>query len=80
MLADKDKNNTRLSVYLPDDLMAAVVGWREANDLTTNADAVSELVRLGLLSEISKAHEFVVAIRSAAHIEQDGRLCQSNVP
>ena len=71
MAGDNDNNCEKILVALPDELMAAVVGWREANELQTNADAISELVRLGLMSEISKVHQLVTAIRSAADLDSD---------
>ena len=55
----------QVNVSLNDDELAAVEGWRVSNNLPSMADAVRELVRLGLLSEISKVHGIVSAVRDS---------------
>lgn len=49
---------------------AAVEGWRSANNVPTLEQAVRELLRLGLLSEISKIHSVVTSVRKSVSSEQ----------
>ena len=55
----------RVEVLLNDEELAAVDGWRCANLLHSNREALRELVRLGLLSEIAKLHQLVEDIRAS---------------
>jgi hypothetical protein len=48
------------------ELGEAVEGWRAANGLATRSEAVTELVRLGLLSEIAKVYGMVTGMRDEA--------------
>lgn len=43
-------------VRLSEEELAAVEGWRQANMFASRADALRELVRLGLLSEIGRIY------------------------
>ena len=45
--------------------LSAVEGWRSANNIQSTEQAMRELVRLGLLSEISGAYDVVASIRRA---------------
>lgn len=53
----------RVQVLLTDEQMAAVEGWRAANRIADQADALSELVRLGLLSEIARVYRLASGLR-----------------
>lgn len=53
----------QLSVSVPTDLVSAVEGWRNANNLKTTDEALETLVRLGLLGEIAKTYETVKRIQ-----------------
>lgn len=53
------------SVRLNEEEMAAVEGWRQANNVPTVEEALRELVRLGLLGELSQAYEVVKSIRNS---------------
>lgn len=64
-------SNGSVVVPLNEEERAAVEGWRAANALETSADAVRELVRLGLLSEIARAYRSVTQPR-IAEIGGDG--------
>ena len=46
-------------VTLNDEQLAAVEGWRIAQGIPAQSDALGELVRLGLLSEIAKIFRLV---------------------
>lgn len=48
-----------VSVELSDEELAAVEGWRRANDLDSHSAAVRQLVRLGLLNEIGRIYQSV---------------------
>jgi len=52
-------------ISLNDEELAAVEGWRAANLLDTKTEAIRELVRLGLLSEIAKVHQLVNDLRAS---------------
>jgi len=62
-----DLGDTPSSIPVPldDEELAAVEGWRAANLITSLPDAVRELVRLGLLSEIAKVQKLVEDIRAS---------------
>jgi hypothetical protein len=53
-----------LKISLDPELSEAVEAWRLANGMVSKADAGRELMRLGLLSEISKVYDMVVEMRS----------------
>ena len=59
------ESNCELRLELDSEEFAAVEGWRVANNLPTTAHAVRELLRLGLLSEISKVFGVVSAVRES---------------
>ena len=46
-------------VPLSDEELAAVEGWRKANNVESREDAIRALVRLGLLSEIGRIYQSV---------------------
>lgn len=46
-------------VALNDEQLAAVEGWRMAHGIASQSEALSELVRIGLLSEIAKIFRLV---------------------
>lgn len=46
-------------VPLSDEELAAVEGWRKANNVDSREDAIRALVRLGLLSEIGRIYRSV---------------------
>jgi len=52
-------------VKLNETEMAAVDGWRRAHGVESLSDAIRELARLGLLSEISGAYDLVASIRDS---------------
>lgn len=52
-----------VEVTLTDEQFAAVEGWRAANRVRDRSDAVRELVRIGLLSEIARVYRMVASVR-----------------
>ncbi len=56
-----------IKVSLANEELAAVEGWRAANLIDSVPDAVRELVRLGLLSEIARVHQLVADIRASVN-------------
>ncbi len=59
--AAKEKTDRRYSVLaaLGREQMAAAEGWRSAHGITDHAEAMGELIRLGLLSEVAKIYRLV---------------------
>lgn len=55
----------KVLVSISDELIAAVEGWRSAHGLTDQSEALGELVRLGLMSEIAKIYRLVTEDRDA---------------
>ena len=53
------------SVTLNEEELSAVDGWRRANNIPTTEGAIRELLRLGLLSELSRAYDVVKSIRNS---------------
>jgi len=51
------------SVLLSHEELQAVESWRRVNNIPSTAQAMRELIRLGLLSEISKSFDVVTSIR-----------------
>lgn len=49
----------RVLVSLSDEQMAAAEGWRVAHGIAEQSEALGELIRLGLLSEIAKIYKLV---------------------
>lgn len=49
----------RVLVKLTDEQLAAAEGWRSAHGIADQSDALAELVRIGLLSEIAKIYRLV---------------------
>lgn len=64
-----DEVTGRIEVRLGAEQLAALDGWRAANGIDDRSEAVRELVRLGLLSEIAKVYQFVSRMRGG---EEDG--------
>lgn len=56
----------RVIVTLTDEHIAAVEGWRMAHGMIGQSEALGELVRLGLLSEIAKIFRLVSENRNSA--------------
>ena len=50
----------RIEIYLKDEELAALEGWRAANQLPNHAAAARQLIQLGLLSEIGKIYRDTV--------------------
>lgn len=46
-----------IEIPLSKEELAAVEGWRQANDFASRESAVRHLVRLGLLSEIGRIYQ-----------------------
>lgn len=55
---------TRIDVLLSAEEMAALEGWRKANSVSSTSDAVRELIRMGLLSEIGRIYRAVIRYRA----------------
>ena len=53
-------------VTLTDEQYAAVEGWRAAQGIEDQPEALGELVRIGLLSEIAKIYRFVTESRAGS--------------
>ena len=51
-------------VALNDEQMAATEGWRTAHHIADQSEALGELIRIGLLSEIAKIYRLVSDRRS----------------
>lgn len=54
-----------IAINLDKEEVAALEGWRVANNCDTTHQAVRVLLRLGLLSEIAKVYENVSTVRDA---------------
>lgn len=63
--AAKPRDQFQLSLPLDNEELAAVEAWRASNQIASLSDAVRELVRLGLLSEVAKVHSIVSAVRDS---------------
>lgn len=59
------RNDRRYNVVvaLNYEQMAAAEGWRSAHGIDDQAEALGELIRLGLLSEVAKIYRLVCASR-----------------
>ena len=57
------RDEIEVSVSVPADLVSAVEGWRNANDLKTTSEAFEVLLRQGLLGEIAKAYDTIKQIQ-----------------
>ena len=55
----------RVAATVDDDLIAAVEGWRRAHGLVGQPEALGELVRLGLMSEVAKIYRLICRDESA---------------
>jgi len=62
-LGFRKKSFEHLSVMLSKDELSAVEGWKAANNIRSNTQALRELVRLGLLSELSQSYDLVKSVR-----------------
>ena len=54
-----DERRHRVLVSLTDEQLAAAEGWRSAHGISEQSEALAELVRIGLLSEIAKIFKLV---------------------
>lgn len=61
--ADPDERPEAVCITLSDEQDAALEGWRAANRIPDRAEAVRELVRIGLLSEIARVYQLVAKLR-----------------
>ena len=68
---EEPANDSDILISLDSEELAAVEGWRQANKLSTKPQAIRELIRLGLLSEIAKVHKIVSGIREAIDLKED---------
>ena len=66
-----------IAIRLDQEEFAAIEGWRAANNCDTTNQAVRVLLRLGLLSEISKVYESVSTVREA--VDQSGEATYENL-
>lgn len=64
-LSNVVSGTTTYLIELDAELAAAAEGWRKAHRIQAMNQALSELVRLGLLSEISQLHDLVASIRNS---------------
>lgn len=55
----RSKRRYRVLVTLNHEQLAAAEGWRAAHGISDQADALGELIRLGLLSEVAKIYRLV---------------------
>ncbi|NMG41857.1 hypothetical protein GRZ55_21735 [Chelativorans sp. ZYF759] len=53
---------SRLEISLEGEQLAAVDGWRFANRIDSREEALQELVRIGLLSEIGRVYRLVAGL------------------
>jgi hypothetical protein len=76
-LSDDHQKRRRYNVVvaLNGEQMAAAEGWRAAHGIADQAEALGELIKLGLLSEIAKIYRLVTEGRmppSDVRTEADG--------
>jgi hypothetical protein len=62
---DGDANVMSVTVVLSGEQAAAVEGWRMAHRMDSQAEAVRELVRIGLLSEIGRIYRMIAGGRGS---------------
>ncbi len=72
-LPDPSAGRHRVVVSLTEEQMAAAEGWRLANGIAEQSEALGELIRLGLLSEIAKVYHLVTGDKETDHQEIDDR-------
>lgn len=65
--AKRTERRYSVLVALNDEQMAAAEGWRSAHGIADQAEALGELIRLGLLSEIAKIYRLVSDNRMPAN-------------
>ncbi len=53
----REAPSVEIRVPLSEEELAAVEGWRKANNVASQGDAIRALVRLGLLSEIGRIYQ-----------------------
>lgn len=56
---DVGNGQRRVEVTLTEEQFAALEGWRSANRVGDRSEAVRELVRIGLLSEIGRVYRLI---------------------
>lgn len=57
--ASNDAGAIKVALVLTGEQAAAVEGWRVANRIESHPEAVRELVRIGLLSEIGRIYRMI---------------------
>lgn len=62
----------RLEVTLTEEQFAALEGWRYANRVGDRSEAVRELVRIGLLSEIGRVYRLIAGAVDADDASDGG--------
>lgn len=63
-----------VNVSLNEEQLAAVDGWRAANRIDSREQAVQELVRLGLLSEIARVYRMISGVRGDPDAESEDEI------
>jgi hypothetical protein len=66
----KTERRYSVMVALNYEQMAAAEGWRAAHGISDQAEALGELIRLGLLSEVAKIYRLVCENRSSVSRQQ----------
>ncbi len=68
----------RVLVNLTDEQLAAADGWRSAHGINDQSEALAELIRLGLLSEIAKIFR-LVSDKTSQTTSQSERATESTL-
>jgi hypothetical protein len=63
VVRDSDGQTVSASIVLTGEQAAAVEGWRVANHIDSQSEALRELVRIGLLSEIGRIYRMISGVR-----------------
>jgi hypothetical protein len=58
-ITDKTERRINVTIELTGEQAAAVEGWSAANRISSHKEAVRELVRIGLLSEIGRIYRMI---------------------
>ena len=66
------RRSIEVSLVLTGEQAAAVEGWRVANQIDSHPEAVKELVRIGLLSEIGRIYRMIAGSRDGDEAFADG--------
>ncbi len=73
MKTTRSKEMFTVAIELNTTELSAAEAWRESSCIGTRAEALRELVRLGLLSEIRKVYENSERCREASDLERADR-------